>query len=614
VTDFDPDPQPTDVEHTIGNLPEITYEMVEAMEKALPRKSPRRARKPNSNSMMKMFMDPGVGFDTKRQLATQIMANNDEGGLQVLAEVFLKAANSGEGEHLLQDKMKELKEFIEMLGSGPVKLATYLSKDAAGRCKVVFADGSYAFPTCADKALTAELKVGDRVWADKAGAILLFRDPDTSLSLGEQCTLDRIYPDGRLDVTFGSHDMKCVVRASNLLLGQVDAGEAEVGSVLIASMHSKLAFYVVPPEEKMGHFRFIARDNIPDVVVDRDVGAPAPFIGELGDHIRREMTNPGLSERYRMRKSIFRMLTGSPGTGKTFSINATWNLMYQVMGEVVGVAPDELPKRVLHLRASEVNSKWFGESDKNIAQFFDEVEMLAADPYVAPDGKEWHLPVLVIAEEIEAMGRNRGEDSIHDRIMATLLQRLDPGRDAFKNYCVCLIATSNNPQLVDRAILRRIGGSITRFGSPDKHVFRAVLQKQLRDLPFAKDNQQQRTHDKNREAVIEMLVGSLYRPGDEPLVELTYAGPNKAKDYKFKRDFITPALVDRAVQETCQAACRAEWENQGDNAGLSGSDILGALEQQIINIAALVEPGNADMYLTLPDDERVVGVKRLQTV
>ena len=101
-------------------------------------------------------------------------------------------------------------------------------------------------------------------------------------------------------------------------------------------------------------------------------------------------------------------------------INALWNAMYRIISEATGVPVDALPPRVMRLKASEVLSKWLGESDKQLARFFQEVDQLVSEPFEAPDGRQWQLPILVIAEEIDALARARGEDGVHDRILATL--------------------------------------------------------------------------------------------------------------------------------------------------------------------------------------------------
>ena len=118
-----------------------------------------------------------------------------------------------------------------------------------------------------------------------------------------------------------------------------------------------------------------------------------------------------------------KLLCGVSGSGKTLAVQAIHHLMYEIMSEVTGVALDQLPFRVFRFRQSQLLSKWLGDSDKNVDRLFDEIEQLADQPFRAPDGRQVRLPVLVVIEEADGMGRARGQDAIYDRILTTALQR-----------------------------------------------------------------------------------------------------------------------------------------------------------------------------------------------
>ena len=95
---------------------------------------------------------------------------------------------------------------------------------------------------------------------------------------------------------------------------------------------------------------------------ERDIGSPPAFIDRLITHLRREFADPSISKRYRLRRSKLELLSGIPGSGKSFGILGLWNAMYGTISEVTGVPVEELPYRVMRLRASELLSKWLGES------------------------------------------------------------------------------------------------------------------------------------------------------------------------------------------------------------------------------------------------------------
>src|SRR5262249_2328401 len=159
---------------------------------------------------------------------------------------------------------------------------------------------------------------------------------------------------------------------------------------------------------------------------------------------------------------------------------------------------------------------------------------------------EFHLPVIVIGEEIDALARTRGVgEDVHDRIMSTLLQRLDPNWGRTGDRLALFFFTTNLQQYVDPAMLRRAGGKVVNFGSLDRRPFAGVIRTRLREMPLAAPAG---LSDPLRYTV-DALTDWLFAPTspDDGVVELTYAG-TAATAVKYRRDFLVAALVDRAVQ------------------------------------------------------------------
>jgi SpoVK/Ycf46/Vps4 family AAA+-type ATPase len=273
------------------------------------------------------------------------------------------------------------------------------------------------------------------------------------------------------------------------------------------------------------------------------------------------------------------------------------------------VPVEDLPPRVVRLRTSEVLSKWLGESDKQIDRFFDEVDQLCDELYTGADGQDHELPVLAICEECDGLARTRGEDAIYDRIQTTLLQRLDVTCQKLKNKLVIFLFTTNVAHVVDPAFLRRAGGTTERFGRLNRRAFRAVLQKHLHNLPFASSNGH--TQQQREQEVLSDLTGWLFSANGQErgLVELSVAGSTQPM-VKHRRDFLTGALVDRAVQEAAAEACRAE-QMGCDRPGLTPAALKTALDRQVRSIVEQLHPHNVANHLDLPDGVRVVGVRRL---
>jgi hypothetical protein len=376
-------------------------------------KSSRRPRK-----IEKLLTDPSAPMDVRLEVLRQLSRSEDEAAAPILSQL-IETASSASGEDQYSEKVQELAQLIQEMQQGPLRCALFdrmLSEPALGRrAQVILPDGTLASPIVPEPELAEKLGCGDTVWIDAKGSAIIARAPAQNI-VGEEATLERVLPDGNLRVKVGELG-QAVYRAAGRLGEQIASGEAGPGSTLIVCPRRRMAFVALPGEDDLAHLRFLCREPVPDVVVERDIGRPPAFIERLTTHLRREMERPQISDRHRVRRSKFNLLSGIPGSGKTFGIEGFWNAMFGIMSQVTGTPVADLPPRVMRLRSSDVLSKWLGESDKQIARFFKELEQVASEPFVAADGRVWQLPVLVIAEEIDALARARGEDGVHDRIL-----------------------------------------------------------------------------------------------------------------------------------------------------------------------------------------------------
>jgi hypothetical protein len=80
---------------------------------------------------------------------------------------------------------------------------------------------------------------------------------------------------------------------------------------------------------------------------------------------------------------------------------------------------------------------------------------------------------------------------------------------------------------------------------------------------------------------------------------------------KYRRDFLTGALVDRAVQQSAARACRAERQGS-ETPGLTAKMLIGAFDEQLRSILDQLHRDNVNNYLTLPDGVRVGAVRRIE--
>jgi AAA+ superfamily predicted ATPase len=117
------------------------------------------------------------------------------------------------------------------------------------------------------------------------------------------------------------------------------------------------------------------------------------------------------------------LLYGPPGTGKT--------LLARALAHEAGA-------RFLHVRASDVVSKWYGEAEKRMQSAFDRARAEA--------------PTVMFFDEIDALARNRdfSHEATH-RIVSTFLENMDGLREV---EGVIVLAATNRPEAVDDALLR----------------------------------------------------------------------------------------------------------------------------------------------------------------
>jgi len=567
---------------------------------------------PSPKKLAMMLTDPTVPLNVRLEVFRQLANAEDEAVAPILKEV-LEAACAAKSEEQHREKLGELTELIEAMKAGPLRSAIFdrmhVEPGLGNRAQVILSDGSLASPLVPDEGMAEKMRCGDTVWVEGKGSALLFHSQAVS-SIGEEARIERVLDDGNLLLSVGETG-RAVYRPSARLVDQLKGGEAEPGSTVVVCQRRMMAFLALPAADGLANFKYLSREPVPDVVPARDIGSPPRFIAQLTSHLRRELADPSISDRYRLRRSKLILLSGIPGSGKTYGIQGFWNQMFEIVSQATGVPVEDLPPRVMRLKSSGILSKWFGESDRKIARFFREVDQLAAEEFVAPDGRKWKLPVLVIAEEIDALARSRGEDGVHDRILATLLEGLDPSRPVFRDHMVFVIATTNTSHLVDTAIIRRIGGRIESFGHMDRFSFRAVLAKLLRELPFG-----HAAGSARGEAALEQTIADttawLYSPNSVAAgqVEITYVGQANPTT-RHHRHFMTAGLVDRAVQEACEEAANSEHEG-APNAGLTTPLVTAAIHRQVRHIVDLLSPMNCGDYLTLPDGERVASVRRIE--
>jgi transitional endoplasmic reticulum ATPase len=165
--------------------------------------------------------------------------------------------------------------------------------------------------------------------------------------------------------------------------------------------------------------------QVPDVGWD-DIGGLEEAKRELREGVELPLRHPHAFERLGIRPAKGFLLFGPPGTGKTLLAKAVAR---------------ESEANFIATKSSDMLSKWYGESEKQVSRLFQRARQVA--------------PTVIFIDEIDSLAPERGgglgEPAVTERVVNTLLAEMD-GLEELRG--VVVIAASNRPGLLDPALLR----------------------------------------------------------------------------------------------------------------------------------------------------------------
>ncbi len=189
-----------------------------------------------------------------------------------------------------------------------------------------------------------------------------------------------------------------------------------------------------------------------------DIGGLRREIGLIREMIELPLRHPELFEKLGIEPPKGVLLHGPPGTGKTMIAKAVAN---------------ETDANFVSISGPEIMSKYYGESEKQLREIFDEAEKTA--------------PTIIFIDEIDSIAPKREEVTaeVERRVVAQLLSLMDGLK---KRGQVIVIAATNRPNAIDPALRR--GGRFDReieIGIPDRNGRLEILQVHTRGMPLAQD-------------------------------------------------------------------------------------------------------------------------------
>lgn len=566
--------------------------------------------------MISVLLDPGKPTSLRAQVFIDaIMSTLPDlaEARKLTARIFERLALAPEVAQAaeLQAKCKLL---LAELESGSIRTATLIGladESIPGpkpRLLVVTPDGQERAPSVGQAVDIESLKTGMTVYLDAKGILAL----GVSKALprtGSSARFIRRLPDAD-DVEIEFKGERRVVYAGHVLLEAEEEGRMKRGDRVLYCPNRAFAFVPLPEESDRRH-RFIDQGRIPEVIAGRDIGRPHWILGWLVRRAGVLMFRPDLVERFRLRPKVSVALLGPSGTGKTLTIKAFLHELQKMIVRFTG--RDDLGSRVIRVKTSDLLSPWFGQSDINIDELFNDILYLASQECELADGRRVSLPICVVIEEFEGIAQRRGnfDGGVYDRVIGMLLQRLDDPTDELSKYPIFLISTSNRPETADAAAVRRLMGICAYFRRLDREGMASVLAKKLpEDLPYASHNGA--SAEQLRREVIDQIVAWTFSPNsnDRGEVQITFRDGNKA--VKYVRDFLTGSVIEQTVANAIDRVVFASQEDGGTTTGLSAEVIMDSLCEVVSAMADNLTAANAGDYVDLPEQAAVASVQRLR--
>lgn len=200
----------------------------------------------------------------------------------------------------------------------------------------------------------------------------------------------------------------------------------------------------------------VVEEKIPDVTYE-DLGGLHEEVKLVREMIELPLKHPELFERLGIEPPKGVLLHGPPGCGKTLLAKAVAN---------------ESGARFYVLNGPEIMSKWYGQSEENLRNIFDQAQKTA--------------PSIIFIDEIDSIAPKREEvkGEVEKRVVSQLLTLLDGLKSRGK---VIVIGATNIPNAIDPALRRpgRLDREI-EIGVPDKSGRKEILQIHTRSMPLDK--------------------------------------------------------------------------------------------------------------------------------
>ncbi|MCV0382912.1 MAG: CDC48 family AAA ATPase [Erythrobacter sp.] len=281
------------------------------------------------------------------------------------------------------------------------------------------------------------------------------------MPLGDKVDLDEL---ARTTYGFVGADLAALAREAAIdavrrIMPRLDLDEREIPAEVLDDLYVSREDFLTALKRVQPSAMREVMVQVPNVAW-QDIGGVGDAIGKLKEGIELPMKNPEAFRRLGIRAAKGFLLYGPPGTGKTLLAKAV---------------AKEAEANFISMKSSDLLSKWYGESEQQIAKMFRRARSVA--------------PCVVFIDEIDSLvparGSGQGEPQVTGRVVNTILAEMD-GLEELQS--VVVIGATNRPTLVDPALLRpgRFD-ELVYVGTPDKAGREQILGIHTEGMPLAED-------------------------------------------------------------------------------------------------------------------------------
>lgn len=396
------------------------------------------------------------------------------------------------------------------------------------------------------------------------------------LKTGQACIVQQVLGDNELLVTHKSEDL--VAYLVGTLTGKVKAGDK-----VLMDEDRRVVSAIINTEPK-GDDILTPVETLKGMNI-AEYGHINPVAEEILFNAKAFVEHREFCEALRIPKQSSYLFSGPTGTGKSVTLRL---IARELMEHVKNVTGQEV-SRLATADATDFWSPYFGESEQKIKLWFQKLAAIGKQEHYDKKGNCVTIPMLVAIEEGESLFRSRGSHDasshLFDRPLSLMLQMASSVGSEI-NAPVIFVMTSNRASLIDAAALRRFGMNQAFFDCLTEAQAKTVLQKKIdRKLPCesgtAGDN-------------VNKILGYLF--GEKPDQTLAVAKFGREERQIERRNLVTPAIIDEAVNAARKVALRKSVE-RNKQVGIEADIVSSSLHKHFTKMALNLKPHNLDEYL-----------------